>query len=351
MARKQRRLRQRPVLVRSLWARLVVQKLKQQGFNVSAALAEAGLELRTLNKADSWIPFAAHARLLEYAARELDDDCFGLQLSQTIDIRDIGLLGYLGIASENVEDGLQNLTRYLRIFSEAFQVELKIAEGSGTLGIAAQDPGHAHQQQANEFSYGLIIHAYRQLTGKRISPDSVQFVHQRRTDLKRLTRHFGCPVSFNRNRGQMAFSRKVLATPITSSDDRLLSILQSHADDVLQNRPQQHEEIIGRIERRLTELLPTGQGRAKVIATELGMSERTLVRRLGELGTSFAEILDSLRKDLAFRYLAQDSLSFTHIAFLLGYANQSAFSVAFRRWTGKSPRQMRSAKPDPDRKA
>ena len=77
-------------------------------------------------------------------------------------------------------------------------------------------------------------------------------------------------------------------------------------------------------------------------ATELGMSERTLVRRLSELDVPFATIVDRLRQDLAWRYLAEDELSLTQIAFLLGYASPSAFSVAYRRWTGRSPRKGRA---------
>src|SRR5262245_52723412 len=99
MAKQRTRLDPGKVLVRALWARMVVDRFRQAGADLESALAEAGLELRSLNKADAWIPFAAHAKLLEIAARDLGDDCFGLNLSITVDIRDAGLLAYLGIAS------------------------------------------------------------------------------------------------------------------------------------------------------------------------------------------------------------------------------------------------------------
>jgi AraC-like DNA-binding protein len=321
---------------------LAARRLKNEGIDLAGALAEAELDLRTLNNPDAWIPFSAYGDFLEIAARELNDDCFGLNLSETVDIRDAGLIGYLGIASKTLEDGLLNLSRYVRVFSEAFQIELTNNKHSGILAVTPQHPEHAQFRQATEFSYCVVTHAYRQLTGKRLSPTLVHFIHQRRSNVGAFERFFGCPVKFNRNHGQMVFSRRTLATPIRSSDDRLLSILRSHAEDLLRDRPHRRQELIRTIERRLTELLPTGQGRAKIIATELGMSERTLMRRLAAFDTSFAEILERLRNDLAMRYLAQDELSFTHIAFLLGYANQSAFSVACRRWTGSSPREIRS---------
>jgi AraC-like DNA-binding protein len=141
----------------------------------------------------------------------------------------------------------------------------------------------------------------------------------------------------------MVFSRKELVTPIVSRDHRLLAILHNHAEEILRRRPQKRDDLIQKLEQRLVELIPTGQARAKIVAAELGMSERTLVRRLAEIDTSFADILDRLRRDLARKYLNEQDLSLTHVAFLLGYSHQSAFSSACRRWTGKAPKELRAA--------
>ena len=135
----------------------------------------------------------------------------------------------------------------------------------------------------------------------------------------------------------MVFSRRELATPILSSDDRLLAILRDYAEGILRQRPKHRDELLQKIERRLTEILPTGQGRAKILADELGMSERTLVRRLAELDTSFADLVDELRHDLARKYLAQPDLSLVHIAFLLGYSNQSALLQFVRKQSYEEP--------------
>jgi len=103
-----------------------------------------------------------------------------------------------------------------------------------------------------------------------------------------------------------------------------------------------HDEgLLPKVERTVMDLLPQGQARAKVIAEQLGLSDRTLTRRLSDLGTSFDGILDRLRHQLALKYVTGSDLSLTQVAFLLGYANQSAFTLAFRRWTGKAPSEMR----------
>ena len=336
------------VLVRPLWTRCVAQELKKEGADVEAALAESGLDWRSLNKADGWIPFVRHAELFEIAARELKNDCYGMTLAQRVDVRDGDVFAYLGIASETVEAALRNMARYSRVFSEAFQVELELDGGSGTLNFTAQHPSLSEYRQASEFRHSLIVLACRSFTGKRITPRAVHFIHQRRRGMASFAELFGCPVKFGQSHERIIFSRKELATPITSVDHRLLAILRNHAEEILRRRPKQRHELIHRLERRLIELIPTGEARAKIVAAELGMSERTLVRRLGELGTSFADIVDHLRHDLARKYLHQQDLSLTHIAFLLGYSNQSAFSSACRRWTGKAPRELRAALDSPN---
>ena len=335
--------RDNPVAIRPIWTCCIAQELKTEGVDVDAALAECGLDWRSLNKANGWIPFVHHAELLEIAARELKNDIYGMTLAGRVDVLDGDVLAYLGLASDTLEAALQNMARYSMVFTEAFQMELELEGGTGILEITAQQPSLADYRQAAEFRLGLIIQVCRHFTGQRVSPLTVHFLHRRRTNLPKFAKFFGCPVKFGQSQERIVFSRKTLATPISSADHRLLAILRNHAEDILRHRPKKRPELLHKVERRVTELLSTGEARAKVIAAELGMSERTLVRRLAELGTSFADIVDRLRHDLTRKYVNQQDLSLTHIAFLLGYSNQSAFSTACRRWTGKAPRELRPA--------
>ena len=96
------------------------------------------------------------------------------------------------------------------------------------------------------------------------------------------------------------------------------------------------------VENAIAPLLPHGKARADEIARQLGMSPRTLARRLASEGLTFAGILSELRGDLAKRYLQEEDLPISEIAWLLGYQEVSAFTHAFKRWTGKTPREARS---------
>jgi AraC-like DNA-binding protein len=134
--------------------------------------------------------------------------------------------------------------------------------------------------------------------------------------------------------------QRVLDLPIVSGDRQLLKILTAHADDLLAER----HSVTGlqsTVANQLARLLPSGEARAAVVARQLGMSQRSLTRHLAEEGTTFAEILEQLRRRLASRYLADDRISVQRTAWLLGYSEVGAFNHAYKRWTGTTPGRTR----------
>ena len=297
--------------------------------------------MRTLNREQAWIPFAKHATLLEIAAHQTGNDFFGLHAASQVDPRDLGALGYIGLSSRTVGDALLNLERYLATFTEAFRFELAIDDDLARVKFEAIDSSFLRYRQASEFGGGLFVKAYQFFAKGEITPLEVQFVHRYDGDGQEHQRVLGCPATFGHNRNQVILNRRDLAVPIGTADDKLLRILTSYCEEILSKRARSKPEQITKLERCIIDLLPTGRAKARAVATELGMSERTLVRHLAEMGTSFSEILNQLRHELALKYLHQPELNLTQVAFLLGYSNQSAFSAAFKRTTGRPPREMR----------
>ena len=315
--------------------------MRQQGRNVDKVLGEAGLDLRTVNREGGRIPWLAQARLMEIAARELADDCYGLHLAARVDVRDADVIAYLGLASRTLGDALANLARYVRVFTEAARLDLSTDDGAVIVGLIPADPSYLHHRQQMEFAVGVFLHAYRDFTGRDIVPLEVSFVHDRRDRLREVARFFGCKVSYRQSQARIVLKAKDMAIPIATADDRLLKILRAYCETILKERGTSEAGLLQKVERRIMDLLPKGAAKAKVVATELGMSERTLTRQLAAAGTSFNEMLDGLRHQLALKYVTAPDLSLTQVAFLLGYANQPAFSTAFRRWSGKSPSELR----------
>ena len=325
--------------VRNIWARLVVQDLEKRGIDAAGGLRNAGLNALALADEEGWIPFAKHSALLDCAADQTGDSCYGARLATKIDIRDGGALGYIGLASRTLEDVLRNLERYLRVVTEAIQVRLTVEGETATLEGVADRELLLHCGQAVEFATSLLLTFYRTSTGRHIKPIEIRFSHRREDGVGELKRILGCPVSFSCGHFEQILDRSDLAIPIPSSDQKLLALLKKHAEALLSERGANRPDLLQRLERRITELLPTGRARAKVLAGEMGMSERTFHRRLEKSGVTFADLVDRLRHELATRYVEDRSVRLGDVAYLLGYANQSSFSTAFRRWTGQAPRE------------
>ena len=133
-----------------------------------------------------------------------------------------------------------------------------------------------------------------------------------------------------------------LALPVRLADPFLLAMLVRHAEAALAARPAGPDRLRGTVERLVLGRLTNGAPTAGDVADALGIGERTLARRLTAEGAPFRQLVDELRLDLARSYLADPELSLAQVAYLLGYADQSAFSNAFKRWTGRSPRRFRA---------
>ena len=327
--------------VLSVWPRTIVADLRRNGRNVDRILAEAGLDLRMINREGGRIPWQAQATLLDIAARELADDRYGVHLAANVDVRDADALAYVGLASHTLGEALANLARYVQTFNEVVRFDLSTEDGSTVLGISGVDPALVHHPQQMEFGAGLLLHLYRFLTRRQVTPVSVHFVHGRQHGRREVSRYFGCKVSYLQNRSQIVLKASDMAVPIETSDYRLLKVLTAYCEAVLKEHGTRKAGLLQKVERRIVDLLPKGTAKARVIATDLGISERTLTRQLAALGTSFNDVLDRLRSDLALKYVRESDLSLAEVSFLLGYANPPAFNLAFKRWTGKAPSELR----------
>ena len=130
--------------------------------------------------------------------------------------------------------------------------------------------------------------------------------------------------------------------PVISADPYLNELLLNHCEEARSRRGLEPETWRARVENAIAPLLPHGQAKAEEISKKLGRSQRTLTRLLAVEGVTFSDVLDDLRHDLARRYLKEPDLPISKVAWLLGYRETSAFNHAFRRWTGTTPRRVRS---------
>lgn len=320
-------------------ARLAVGLLDRRGIDPEDVIEAAGLT-RELVFDDNRISAASQMALLNGAAKALGDDWIGLTLAADVDLRKLGVLYYVAASADRLGEAFRRLDRYLTIANEGLDLHVGTGEdcriGVSYTGI----PRHADRHQA-EFLSLVILRLCRQLVGRSLVPAAARFVHHRSGNLDVPRRLLGCEPEFDAPSDEVCFPAGLFDTPLVGADPFLSELMVKACEEALARRPQDAFTLRAQVENAIAPLLPHAEARAARIARTLGLSERTLSRRLKAEGLSFDQILDALRRDLAIRYLEDPSLPISQIAWLLGFHQPSTFSHACRRWTGRSPIEQR----------
>jgi AraC-like DNA-binding protein len=317
--------------------------LRIHNIDPSPLLRRAGLAKLDPEGQAGRVSALAQSKLLEYAAEALDDGALGLHLAEQADPRDAGILFYVASGAKDVNEGLTLIARYSRIVNEAARIKLiRTPEGGAVEFNIVGMPRHGARQNV-EFGLAVFLKGLREVTGRNLRPGRVAFAHSRNSRLREFERFFGCPVEFGRASSEglssdfLEFSNEVLAIPLITADPKLVRALRPFCDLTAKERSTATGTLRGALEGELEKHLPQGKAQRQKIAGKLGLSTRTLARRLASEGTTYEEVVDQLRRSLALQYIKEKSISLSQIAWLLGYGGSASFNHAFRRWTGRSP--------------
>jgi AraC-like DNA-binding protein len=304
-------------------------------------LKKAGLTLHQIENPSVRLKVQEQISFLNFAADALQDDLLGFHLAQIPDLRELGLFYYVSASSEMLSMALQRAARYSSIINEG--VAIKYVDDTDIV-IAFQYVGVSRHKDRHqiEFFMTLLLRLCRQLTSRRILPSRVSLTHHRNNVPAELVEFFGGKVDFGDTGDEVTFAPTIKEIPVVSADPYLNKYLTAQFEETLSRRPTNRGSFQSSVENAIVPLLPHGKVRVNDIARRLGVSPRSLARRLSIEGLSFSDVLEGLRSDLAKRYLVEDGVSISQIAWLLGYQEVSAFTHAFKRWTGTTPRQARS---------
>ncbi len=323
-----------------LMAHLAVAHLERHGKDPAPLLALSGLSQAALASRQR-IKVRAAIDFVERASRAVEDDWLGLTLAADFDLREIGMLYYVAASSQLFRDALKRLDRYVRIADEALVVRIVKGPDCRIVLSYVGVPRHVDRHLMESFAVTLL-RLCRQLVGKKIVPVAASFVHHRPNGRK-MEHILGCDVSFDAYEDAMSFDASLMDLPLVGYDPYLNELMVKNCEDAIADRLSNISPFRTEVENIIAPLLPHGEARAKTVAHRLGLSERTFARRLASEGLSFGDILDQLRRDLAVRYLQEDHQA-SQIGWLLGFQQPSAFSHAYRRWTGKSPSEFRRSR-------
>jgi AraC-like DNA-binding protein len=322
--------------------RLAIARLESAGVPVAPLLRRVGLTPELIAEPEERLSVRSQIALLDEAAIALKDDCIGFTLARAFDPREIGLLYYVMASSRTLGDALKRVARYSKVTNEAlvfgYQEGNRLVLSLSYSGV----PRHSDRHQMEFCMFGLL-RICRILTGQNLVPQHFSISHYRSEGTSEMARFVGTKVEFGADRDEFALNVDARELPLIHADSYLNDLLLKYCEAALADRRGDMSQLRTRVENAISSVLPHGKVRAEDVARSLGMSKRTLARRLSDEGLNFTEILQQLRRDLAVRYLDDRKLHVAKIAWLLGFHEVSAFTHAFKRWTGKTPREIRTA--------
>jgi AraC-like DNA-binding protein len=303
-------------------------------------LRKAGIEPGVLNQLAGLISFESLIDLLERSASSLGCPDFGLRLAER---QDIGILGTLAIAvrhSPTVGEAMHCASRYIYVYNAAiaFTVTTDDLPDQARVVFRVLEKHAPQRAQMVEHGIGLAWRIINLLSEGRCPLQQVWFPHAAVGPEASYASRFDAPQTFEAEQAGLAFAASALDLPVSDQNQELHDLATRYLDV---QRPRRLT-VADQVRQTVEALLGTGACGSRQVANALGMHPRTLQRRLREEGTTFEEIKDETRRDLAQRYLSHRDVSLTQISALLDYSEQSALGRSCRRWFHTTPQALRA---------
>ena len=281
-----------------------------------------------------WQALLEQARVLDPGAKAT----FPLRLARGIAPRHFGVVGFAALACGTLAEALRRLERYHRSVYDVNIAQVHPCPEGLCIewGVERGRPGAL----VDETAIAALVQLTRAFTGQPVRALAVDFVNRRPADVRPYEDFFGGPVRFDQPSTRVVLSARDLALPLRGADAALLALLDAQAEALLQQVAAVGEPV-GVWRQALVGLIRSGRTQLPDLAQSLQMSPRSLQRRLAEQGQSFQTLLGQTRQQLAEAYLRDPNVELAEVALLLGYSEQSAFTRAFRQWTGQAPLQWR----------
>jgi AraC-like DNA-binding protein len=313
----------------------------EYGLDRQELMTVVGLGEAELRDPDGRVSATKMWNLWRAVLARIDDDAFGIHIGERATARNVGLLGYTMLFSGTLRRAALRLVRYSRILSESIQFRFVEGADRGEL-ILENNPRFDALRHPVDARLAFVVALARDITGSELTPLTVGFPYPKPFGTAEQFRFFRCELEFDQPHAGLTLRREDLDRSVKGGDETLAGYLEELAEKLL-DRLGASGSMADLVRRTLWAELSGGSPTVERTASLVGVSPRTLQRRLSEEGTSFATVLDGFRRDLATRLLQDRSLGVGEIAYLLGYADPSTFHRAFRRWTGRSPLQFRKA--------
>jgi AraC-like DNA-binding protein len=332
-----------PYTVLATSALSIWRALESYGIEPADMFRRAGLDPNKLYDPNARYRDARIYKLWQLAVQATRDPYIGLKVASLWHPSTAHALGYAWLASATLKDALERTVRYFRIMNDKEQLTLEESDEEFRLIIENPVADYPTAPEDLDASFAVLIHLCRMCHGDSFEPLRITMRRPEPPDPAPFAEHFRAPIQYSGNENSVCFDKADAQVALPTANAEVARANEKIVQDYLARFDR--SSVAMQVRARLTEQLSSGHATQDSVADALHMSLRSLQRRLRNEGTSYKDLLDETRRELAAHYMAESHLSINEITYLLGFSEPSNFSRAFRRWTGRSPSAYRSESP------
>lgn len=308
--------------------------LEKLGYDPADLFAEQGLQLSLFDNPENTISYVRRSQLIRHCVDKTGCQHLGHLISRDTDTSSLGLVGLFMQQSKDIASALRSFVRLTHLHVRGATVYLEEKDDLAFLGYSIIQPETVARDQIIDGAVTIAFNILRQLCGTAWQPLDMLFVHSKPKNIHPFLQFFEAPLSFNAERNGVLFSANWLHKPVLGANPKLYDQLKEKIDQ-LEN--QYNKDFTEQVRRVLHPALLTHQASADEIAALFSIHRRTMNRRLNACGTNFKELADECRFEITRQLLELSSMQLIQISEILDYADASAFTRAFRRWSGTTP--------------
>jgi AraC-like DNA-binding protein len=319
--------------------RLLVRLLESRRIDAIPVLRAAGLNPALIEQPRARYPFERVVAAWSRAVDITGDADIGIELARVYRPTDFHGLAVVFLASSDLEKALQRLVRFHAVVNTAVKMKLERRDHRIDLLCTPVHADAAATRVLESARAAILVDICRVAASRDLDPAEVAFTHAKPADTSAYDAFFRSSLVFGAPSWRLSFRTEDAARPFLASNRDLARSNDEVLDQVVQSL--KHDDLVSRVKMAMVDELPSGTPSEESIAKAVSMSARSLQRRLAEERTSFTELLASVRRELAERYVRDARMPVTEISYMLGFSDLSSFSRAFKRWTGRSPAASR----------
>jgi AraC-like DNA-binding protein len=310
------------------------------GVDAARVQREAGFDPAALADPDALLPAERFYAAFDIAARLWGRPGFGLAAGQAVPIGIYHVLDYLLLTASTLGEGLSDFVRYFAIATRTAAYEIRTEDDLTGCEMVWRIPPSGVMFDVRDWSLSAVARRVKEATGA--APCRVDVAGPPMAPPAEYERVLGAPTRLRAAGNVLWFTRRAWQSPMPRRDDWLRQTLRRHADALLErSHAAARESVSERVRREMLTRMRVGPPSIATVARSLGIGERTLQRQLRAEGAGFAQLADEVRSHLACEYLRDRTLTVAEVGYLLGFSEPSAFTRAFRRWTGQAPHAFR----------